>query len=66
MSFKPISVIATELGVSVDDIYCATCSFNKNTNCDNTGKSITDEWNNFCGCWKGDAIKLAQYHKGEI
>ena len=66
MSFKPISVIATELGVSVDDIYCATCSFNTNTTCTNTDKPIADEWNNFCGCWKGDAIKLDQYHKGEI
>ena len=45
--FRPISVIASELGVSVDDIYCATCSFNNSSTCEHSGKPITDEWNNF-------------------
>ena len=58
MDFKPLSVIATELGVSVDDIYCATCSYNNDATCKNTGTPIMEEWNNFCGRWNSDKDKL--------
>lgn len=66
MDFRPISVIAVELGVNIDDIYCATCTSNNNCVCTVTGQTIENERCQFCSRWNGDANKLEKYHKGEI
>ena len=61
-NFKPLSVRAYEMGISIDDIYCGTCQYCNDGSCSLWDTPIENVWSSFCGDWTKDEDKLKQFH----